>query len=74
MYDAFRDALGLEEDTMLFVIISLSTAIFQLFILVLFYKKSVQWFMVLYLLVIFIYNVTYYKVFTVPMGLSSEKR
>ena len=67
MYTTIQNALELDDSTMVFVTISMSTAVFQLFVLLFYFKKPVEWIMIFYLIIIFVYNVTYYSTFTVSM-------
>ena len=67
MYTTIQNALELDDSTMVFVTISMSTAVFQLFVLLVYFKKPVEWIMIFYLIIIFVYNVTYYSTFTVSM-------
>lgn len=64
MYEKIRNLLGLDETMMILVIIAFATSLFQLAILVFYYKKPLHWFWITYLLLVVFFNVSYYKIFS----------
>jgi hypothetical protein len=68
MYNTIRDAFGLDDETMVYVVIAMASALFQLLVLTFYFKKPVEWMLLFYIIVIFIYNITYYRIFNISFS------
>ena len=64
LWDSMKTLLSLNDVTAVLVLVALLTTLFQLGVLIFYFKKNMTWMILMYSLVIFLYNVCYYQLFS----------